>query len=76
MPRCHHGLFQDTEYGIHGKQYDMFLVHSQFVLKKGGIFFQTRVEIQKKEITMKPFSSVIHNTAGEKGQNFYLQKLS
>lgn len=34
MPRCRHGSFQDTEYGIHGNQYDMFLVHFQSILKK------------------------------------------
>lgn len=34
MLRCRHGSFQDTEYGIHGNQYDMFLGHFQPTLKK------------------------------------------
>lgn len=55
MPRCHHGSFQDTGYGIHGNQYDISLVHFQLVLEKNGIFCLSHTERWKRETTMKAF---------------------
>lgn len=55
MPRCRHGSFQDTEYGIHGNQYDMFLVHFQSILKKSRILCHSYTEAQKRETTLKAF---------------------
>lgn len=75
MPRCRHGSFQDTEYGIHGNQYDMFLVHFQPISKKNEILCQSYTERWKRETTMKAFFTYGLHHGRRKRPKFLLAKI-